>query len=470
VDPAEPERERDERMRERRVERERERERKGTAPSLKMWLGVYLLYCVLQESSGCTVDRGTTTTAGSVGGSVLLSCKCTNATQVNPQTVQWGYKKNYIRGQFEADYSVFPKDDSLNQRYRDRVERPTQNPPGQVSLLISHLTEEDKGTYVCGNPKYNRAVTLYVGGCTVLEPGHTLTRSPGESVLLPCPCQDKKHIKPERVTWSYSKAGSSDRTPVSNDTGSYRGRVRTFDQTGSRNLSLLISDLTKEDAGEYTCESDQHTAYVTLQVKGCALVENKQTGTVSRSSGESVLLSCTCTDPPEDTPVTVQWRGPRYEDRVQTFNKTSPGNLSVLISDLTVEDAGTYSCWINQNQYRTFTLTVKGCTLSELHETQIIRSPGQSVLLPCYCSDPNTKPGSVKWKRVDPGGTEGSSKMVIYSERVQMFNKNLPADLSLLISNLTEQDQGTYRCSINTNQSINIRLSITGSSLSYCPL
>ncbi|KAI4888855.1 hypothetical protein NFI96_009768 [Prochilodus magdalenae] len=462
---------------------------------------------------------------------------------------------------------------------------------------------------------------------------------------------DKKPVKPERVTWSYSKAGSSDQT-VSNDAGSYRGRVRTFDQTGSRNLSLLISDLTRNDTGGYTCTSNQHTSRVELQVKGhvtlhwghggvtgrtqrghrgdtegtqrghrgdtegtrrghrgdtegtqrghggdtegtqrghrgdtegtqrghrgdtegtwrghggdtegtqrghrgdtegtqrghrgdtegtqrghrgdtegtqrghrgdtegtqrghgvlhggdtegtqrghredtegtqrghrgdtegtrgghgkrcCALVENKQTATVSRSSGESVLLSCTCTDPPEDTPVTVQWRGPHQEDLlqrsgVQTFTKTSPGNLSVLISDLTVEDGGTYSCWINQNQYRTFTLTVKDCTLSQTQEKPITRYPGQSVLLPCSCTDPNTRPGSVKWERVDSGGTEGSSKEVIYSDRVQMFNKIHPSNLSLLISDLADQDQGTYRCSINNKQSINIRLSITDCTLS----
>ena len=103
---------------------------------------------------------------------------------------------------------------------------------------------------------------------------------------------------------------------------------------------------------------------------GCALSENKQTVPVSRSSGESVLLSCTCTDL-QDRPERVQWRTPNHEDllqrysgRVQTFNQSSPGNLSVLISDLTEEDGGTYSCWMNQNQYRNFSLTVKGKLLN----------------------------------------------------------------------------------------------------------
>ncbi|XP_036419152.1 CXADR-like membrane protein [Colossoma macropomum] len=103
---------------------------------------------------------------------------------------------------------------------------------------------------------------------------------------------------------------------------------------------------------------------------------------------------------------------------------------------------------------------IAGCTLSETQEKLIIRSPGESVLLSCSCTDQHTKPVSVKWERVDSGGTEVSNETTNYTGRVHMFNKNLPANLSLLISNLTEQDQGTYRCSINNKQSINISLSI----------
>uniref|UniRef100_A0A3B4D4B9 Ig-like domain-containing protein n=1 Tax=Pygocentrus nattereri TaxID=42514 RepID=A0A3B4D4B9_PYGNA len=76
----------------------------------------------------------------------------------------------------------------------------------------------------------------------------TFSRSPGESVLLPCPCPPDQHrINPDRVTWT------KDQTAVSNDTESYRGRVWMFNQNHSRNFSLLISDLTKEDSGLYTC-------------------------------------------------------------------------------------------------------------------------------------------------------------------------------------------------------------------------
>ncbi|XP_066526890.1 polymeric immunoglobulin receptor-like [Hoplias malabaricus] len=428
-----------------------------------MLLCVYLLYCLLQVNSGCEVDRGQKGTfTKSVGDSVVLPCSCKNP-ESKSHTVQWGYTKTFKQGDYKPEVMVFPEDGRQSQRYRGRVQRKIQNPPGYLSLIISELTEEDGGTYVCGvNGKFATAVTLYVKVCTVLETWErTITKSPGESVLLPCPCPSDANITPKTVTWSFSKYEQSGvQTPVSNDTGSYRSRVWTFDQEKSRNFSLLVSDLTKEDSGRYLCTVyEDNPPGVFLQVTGCTLLKNKQTVTISRSPGHSVLLSCSlsCTEL-QDKPETVQWITPHLmSGRVQTFNKTS-----VLISDLTEEDGGRYSCWINQNQYRHFNLSVRVCTLSEPQEKEISKYPGDSVLLPCSCTDPNTKPLSVKWQRGDSGGTEVSSGTDGYNGRVHMFNEGLPANLSLLISNLTEQDQGTYRCTINNKQSISITLNVKG--------
>ncbi|KAG9269370.1 polymeric immunoglobulin receptor-like [Astyanax mexicanus] len=446
-----------------------------------MLLWVYLLYCVLHEISGCSVPRGLKgSITKSVGDSVVLPCSCEDL-QHNTNTLMWGYNKRFIPGLYTADYSVFPEDREQNQRYRGRVQRLTQNPPGDLSLIISHLTEEDEGLYLCGiNEKYTSSIPLYIRGCSVMNEGvNSLIKSPGESVLLPCFCPEDKKINPQRVTWFFSKPGSEDKISVSNETQSYSGRVWMFDQPKSRNFSFLISDLNKDDSGEYRCRADENNVgkYVTLEVKGCTLSENKQTVPIIRSSGESVLLSCSCTDL-QDSPERVQWRTPdhedlfstelhqRYRDRVQTFKQNSPGNLSVLISDLTVEDGGTYSCWINQNQHRIFSLTVKDCTLSNYQEKQIVRYPGESVLLPCSCTDPQTRPVSIKWERLDSNGTEVSNRTGHYAGRIHMFNEKHPANLSLLLSNLTEQDTGTYRCKINNEKSISMKLNVKGCTLS----
>ncbi|XP_049342270.1 polymeric immunoglobulin receptor isoform X16 [Astyanax mexicanus] len=445
-----------------------------------MLLWVYLLYCVLHEISGCSVPRGMRgPITKSVGDSVVLPCSCEDL-QHNPNTLMWGYTKRIALGNYNAEHSVFPEDREQSQRYRGRFQRLTQNPPGDLSLIISHLTEEDEGLYLCGiNGKYTTAVPLYIRGCSVInDGGNSLIKSPGESVLLPCFCPEEKKINPQRVTWFFSKPGSADKISVSNETQSYSGRVWMFDQPKSRNFSFLISDLNKDDSGEYRCRADEkYRPYVTLEVKGCTLSENKQTVPIIRSSGESVLLSCSCTDL-QDSPERVQWRTPdhedlfstelhqRYRDRVQTFKQNSPGNLSVLISDLTVEDGGTYSCWINQNQHRTFSLTVKDCTLSNSQENQIVGYSRGSVLLSCSCTDPQTRPVSIKWERVDSGVMEVSNRTGRYAGRIHMFNEKHPANLSLLLSNLTKQDNGTYRCTINNEKSISMKLTVKDCTLS----
>ncbi len=55
-----------------------------------------------------------------------------------------------------------------------------------------------------------------------------------------------------------------------------------------------------------------------------------------------------------------------------------------------------------------------------------------------------------------------SSESPRYKDRVQMFHKMTPSNLSLLISNLTEDDQGTYRCTVNNKTSADTRLIVKG--------
>lgn len=91
------------------------------------------------HSPGCTLNRQTESMTGYVGQSVLLPCSCSEL-QAKPHTFRWIF--------LESDYKeIFPKDQT--NLYTDRVQLFNDHPPGNLSLLISHLTVEDGGWYRC---------------------------------------------------------------------------------------------------------------------------------------------------------------------------------------------------------------------------------------------------------------------------------------------------------------------------------
>ncbi|KAF7694458.1 hypothetical protein HF521_008211, partial [Silurus meridionalis] len=93
-----------------------------------------------------------------------------------------------------------------------------------------------------------------------------------------------------------------------------------------------------------------------------------------------------------------------------------------------------------------------GCRLEGNRTTtkQITAYTGDSVLLPCSCTDLHTKPQSFRWEKyiwytffiwekISPESEQ-------YKNRFQLVNDQSSGNLSLLISHLTVEDDGDYRC------------------------
>ncbi|XP_036416362.1 uncharacterized protein LOC118800259 [Colossoma macropomum] len=106
----------------------------------------------------------------------------------------------------------------------------------------------------------------------------------------------------------------------------------------------------------------------------------------------------------------------------------------------------------------------EGCTLKDNQQTKFITAyTGGSVLLPCYCTDPRTKPGIFKWRKENTDRNtweEISNESGQYGNGVQLVNGHSPGNLSLLISHLTEEDGGTYLCYSGSNGYIYILLTV----------
>uniref|UniRef100_A0A3B4CE17 Ig-like domain-containing protein n=1 Tax=Pygocentrus nattereri TaxID=42514 RepID=A0A3B4CE17_PYGNA len=214
----------------------------------------------------------------------------------------------------------------------------------------------------------------------------------------------------------------------------------------------------------------------------CTLAKNEHGSSIKARAGGSVLLPCYCTDL-HKKPETFTWQklnttrntwevispeSGQYRDRVQLVTGHSPGNLSLLISHLIKEDGGHYICAV-KGSHIIIKLTLQGCTLVN-HERplRITAHTGGSVLLPCYCTDLHTTPeifSGWKYKTVTNMWEEISSGSGQYRDRFQLVNGHSPGNLSLLISHLTEEDGGDYRCDSKGSGYTDIRLTVEGKTL-----
>ncbi|KAF7694370.1 hypothetical protein HF521_008123 [Silurus meridionalis] len=191
---------------------------------------------------------------------------------------------------------------------------------------------------------------------------------------------------------------------------------------------------------------------------GCELSSDNDWLHITSYKGRSVLLPCSCSDL-HSKPQTFTWETYRtenwmkvlndehYRGRYQLFNNTSPANLSLLISDLREEDEGLYRC-STKKEHRDFSLYVKGCKLVNTGKSvEVTGFTGESVVLPCFCTDLQDDPKTIKWE---------FDFREIYPEQTghhknKLVNKNPSGTLSLLISDLTEEDQGFYCCNVQND-------------------
>ncbi|XP_067249423.1 polymeric immunoglobulin receptor-like [Chanodichthys erythropterus] len=213
---------------------------------------------------------------------------------------------------------------------------------------------------------------------------------------------------------------------------------------------------------------------------GCILPDEQQTTRITGYTGGSVVLPCSCAHP-QSTVNTFTWlfygngkqwipvfEDEEYSGRRVLFNESSPQNLSLLISELRQEDQGFYECKTEHDKITiTIRLTVKGCNLVQNTEVTIAVTgyAGESVVLPCSCSELLTKPEQIQWmyivekayKEIYP-----NEKIERHKNRVKLLNQTSPGNLSLYISALTAEDEGDYYCSVSS-QKVSYRLYVEGS-------
>ncbi|XP_073790234.1 uncharacterized protein si:dkey-15j16.6 isoform X3 [Danio rerio] len=221
---------------------------------------------------------------------------------------------------------------------------------------------------------------------------------------------------------------------------------------------------------------------------GCILTDEKQTKTISGYSGGSVLLPCSCAQP-QSTIHTFSWQfyssdtrwiqvleDQKYRGRVTLFNHISPTNLSLLISGLRKEDGGYYSCMSTPNLvYFNLAVLVPARPISPRYipqqcdlvnkesKTGVTGYSGESVVLPCWCTNLLSRPEHIQWMYWTENGYKEiypNEEVESHKNRVKLLNQNTPGNLSLLISALTIKHQGTYYCTVLPQQHVYFTLNV----------
>ncbi|KAK7133147.1 hypothetical protein R3I94_015138 [Phoxinus phoxinus] len=201
---------------------------------------------------------------------------------------------------------------------------------------------------------------------------------------------------------------------------------------------------------------------------GCFLSSEQKTSEITGYTGGSVVLPCSCADP-QSTADTFTWQfysrrqwvqvfdDEKYSGRRVLFNESSPKNLSLLISGLRMEDEGFYKCMTEEHIISSILLKVKGCDLVEntVSTTVVTGYSGESVVLPCFCTELLAKPEKIQWMMYLENTYEEiypNEKIESHKDRVKLLNQTTPGNLSLHISALAAEHGGVYTCSVSSKR------------------
>lgn len=80
---------------------------------------------------------------------------------------------------------------------------------------------------------------------------------------------------------------------------------------------------------------------------------------------------------------------------------------------------------------------------------------GESVVLPCFCTELLAKPEKIQWMYFLENTYEEmylNEKNESHKNRVKLLNQTTPGNLSLHISALTAEHEGVYICSVSSKQ------------------
>ncbi|XP_048868536.1 obscurin-like isoform X15 [Brienomyrus brachyistius] len=293
-----------------------------------------------------------------------------------------------------------------------------------AELKITDLALVDAGDYscVCGSQVTSAHLTVNELPITFKRELKDQEADEGGSVTLRC---------------ELSKAGAPVEWRKASEPLRSGGKIH-IDQKDTC-AELKISDLTPEDAGNYSCHTRDKHSTCKVQVNALPITFKRELKDQEADEGGSVTLRCELSK----AGAPVEWRKAseplRSGGKIHIDQKDTCAELK--ISDLTPEDAGNYSCH-TRDKHSTCKVQVNALPVifkCELKDQEA--EEGGSVSLRCEIS----KPGApVEWRK---GGL-----VLQPSDKYEI--KQIGAMVELVVHHLKMDDMGDYVCDIGEKTSV----------------
>ncbi|EHB11027.1 Polymeric immunoglobulin receptor [Heterocephalus glaber] len=392
-----------------------------------------------------------------------------------------GKKKSLCKKTGQSCELVIDSDKNENPSFAGRVRLVIQGTDQEVfSVVINQLRNRDAGMYVCqaGEDPSGDTKNIHL---QVLEPEPELVYGQLRgSVTLDC-ALGPEMANVQKFLCRVNKDKSCD--VIINTLGkrdpAFEGRILLTPRDPSDgHFSVLITGLQTGDEGEYLCGA--HPDGVPQEgwpLQAWQLFVNQETpipqtpSLVKGVTGGSVAVLCPY-DPKESQsfkywclwkgekngrcPLLVESQGlvqEEFEGRLALYEEPGNGFYTVILNQLTTQDAGFYWCLTNgDTRWRTMVelKVVDGePSLKVPKNTTVVL--GQTLKLDCHypCKFYAYKKYWCKWSnqgcRALPSQDEGPSQAIVGCDQNNQ-------KVSLTLQSVTKADEGWYWCGVKQNQ------------------